>query len=198
MRHFLTQLPVFGPQPPVERLIARAMRTTIRHRKHGGQTVSVASEQMRDGQLLSAAVKLVRKSRGMSTREVAAAMHMSIRTYQRFEAGATRLNLDHIHRFARATSSDPYAILMSVMIGSSRFARNTADNRLSTILIVGIQNLDQSLGDRIAELDTRTLVGAVATLFDGFAEQVLGADPAREWLARGEEDLTSKRPTPGR
>ena len=155
-------------------------------------------EDTRDGDLLSAAVKLVRKSRGLSSREVADAMNMSLRTYQRFEAGSTRLNLDHIHRFARATSSDPYAILMSVMIGSSRFALNTADNMLSTILIVGVQNLEQSVGDRISELDTRTLVGAVAGLFDGFAKQVLERDPAQDWLDKGRDDLSARRPRPGR
>lgn len=197
-RHFLSHFQVFRSQPLVEWLIARRRGTTIRDRKGHGRMVSATSERTGDGQLLSEAVKLVRRSRGLSTREVAAAMHMSVRTYQRFEAGVTRLNLDHIHRFARATSSDPYAILMSVMIGSSRFARNTADNRLSTVLIVGVQNLDQSVGDRISELDTRTLVGAVANLFDGFAAQIRGRDPAQEWLAKGQDDLSAKRPTPGR
>lgn len=158
----------------------------------------MAPEQMRDGQLLSAALKLVRKARGMSTRQTAAAMHMSIRTYQRFEAGVPRLNLDHIHRFAKATSSDPYAIMFAVMIGSPRFALSAADNMLSTALIIGVQKLQQTAGDRIADLDTRTLVGAVAALFDGFADQVLGSDPAKEWLEKGRDDLIAKRPKPGR
>lgn len=158
----------------------------------------MAPEQMRDSQLLSAAVKLVRRSRGLSTRQVAAAMHMSLRTYQRFEAGATRVNFDHIHRFARATSSDPYSLVMSVMIGSSRYARNTADNMLSTVLVVGVQNLEKALGDRIAQLDTRALVSGVAALFDGFAAQVLDVDPAEEWLSKGQDELAARRPKPGR
>lgn len=158
----------------------------------------VASEQMRDGQLLSGALKLVRRARGMSTRQTAAAMHMSLRTYQRFEAGSTKLNLDHIHRFAQATASDPYGILTAVAIGSSRYALNTADNRLSTILVVAIQNLEQSVGDRITELDTRSLVNAVAALFDGFAEQILRGDPSDQWLTRGQDELIARRPRPGR
>ena len=44
----------------------------------------------RDGELLSAAVKAVRKHRGMTTAEVASAMNMALRTYERFESGATR------------------------------------------------------------------------------------------------------------
>ncbi|OYW26992.1 MAG: hypothetical protein B7Z51_09470, partial [Methyloversatilis sp. 12-65-5] len=43
-----------------------------------------------------------------------------------FESGATRLNLDHIHRFAAATNSDPYALILSVVIGSSELARRCA------------------------------------------------------------------------
>ena len=157
-----------------------------------------AAETLHDGQLLSAAVKLVRKSRGMSSREVATGMNISLRTYQRFEAGANRLNLDHIHRFARATSSDPYAVLMAVMIGSPTFALSAADNMLATILIVGVQNLEKAVGSRIAELDTRSLVGAVAALFDSFSDQILARDPSAEWLTRGRQELVDRRPKPGR
>lgn len=153
---------------------------------------------MRDGELLSAALKLVRKARGMSSRQTADAMHMSIRTYQRFEAGETRLNLDHIHRFAKATASDPHAIVMSVMIGSPRFALNTADNMLSTILIVGVQKLELAVGDGIAELDTRGLVSAMTALIDALKEQLLSIEPAREWLDAGRVDLAARRPAPGR
>lgn len=153
---------------------------------------------MRDGELLSAALKLVRKARGMSSRQTADAMHMSIRTYQRFEAGETRLNLDHIHRFAKATASDPHAIVMSVMIGSPRFALNAADNMLSTILIVGVQQLELAVGDRIAELDTRGLVSAMTALVDALKEQLLSIEPAREWLDAGRVDLAARRPAPGR
>jgi len=157
-----------------------------------------AGDSPGDGQLLSAAVKLVRKSRGLSSREVASGMNLSLRTYQRFEAGSTRLNLDHIHRFGRSTSSDPHALLMAVMIGSPRFARAAADNMLATVLIVAVQNLEEALGDRISELDPRTLVGPVAALFDGFAEGILARARTDEWLARGREDLEARRPRPGR
>ncbi|WP_292033977.1 MULTISPECIES: helix-turn-helix domain-containing protein [unclassified Brevundimonas] len=153
---------------------------------------------MRDGQLLSAALREVRKARGMSARQTAAAMHMSVRTYQRFEAGVTRLNLDHIHRFARATSSDPYAIIHAVMIGSPRYALSAADNMLSTILIIGVQKLEQTLGERVAELDTRSLVSAVSALFESLRDQVLGDDPQRDWLGAGLDDLAARRPRPGR
>lgn len=157
-----------------------------------------ASDSLRDGELLSAAVKLVRKSRNLSSRQVATSMHVSLRTYQRFEAGSTRLNLDHIHRFAQATASDPHAVLVAVMIGAPRFALNASDNNLATVLMVGVQKLEESLGDRLAELDTRTLVGAATELFDGLAAQVLAKDPIDEWLALGRQTLSTRRPRPGR
>ena len=160
--------------------------------------VTVTSEQNRDGLVLSAALKAVRRDRGMSTREVAAAMNMLHRTYQRFESGTTRFNLDHIHRFAKATSSDPHAFLVAVAIGSSRYARNTADNMLSTILIIGVQKLEEALGDRIANLDTRTLVSTVSAMFDTLVEQALKTDPTQDWLEQGQRDLSAKRPKPGR
>jgi len=151
-----------------------------------------------DGTVFSTSVKQIRTARGLSTRQTATAMNMSLRSYQRFEAGTMRLNLDHIHRFARATSSDPYALVIGVMISSSHFARNTADNMLGTILVVGLQNLEQAAGDRISELDTRTLIRSVATMFEELAANALGRDPAGEWLKKGEAELLSKRPRPGR
>lgn len=157
-----------------------------------------ASDNLRDSQLLSAAVKLVRRSSGLSSREVAQKMHIALRTYQRFEGGLNRLNLDHIHRFAKATSSDPYALLIAVMIGAPRFALNAASNNLATILMVAVQNLDQSLGDRIAELETRDLISAITKPFDALAAQVLATDPSAEWLARGRTNLNIRRPKPGR
>ena len=56
-----------------------------------------------DGALLSATLKSLRRYRKMTKAETAAAMRIAIRTYARFEAGETRLNLDYIHRFAAAT-----------------------------------------------------------------------------------------------
>lgn len=106
--------------------------------------------------------------------------------------------MDHLHRFAAATSIDLYALLMSVAIGSSRYARNTADNLLTTIVLIGIQKLEQSLGDRMIDLDKRTLVNAVAALIDELIDHVLGPNPAKTWLETGRQDLKKKPPKPGR
>jgi transcriptional regulator with XRE-family HTH domain len=158
----------------------------------------VPPQPQRDGDLLSAAVKAVRKHRGMTSAEVAAAMNMALRTYERFEAGATRFNLDHIHRFAAATSSDPYAIVWSVMIGAPEFARRSADNKMATILTVAVQRFDRSVQDRLLDMDARTLISAVTGMFDTLLEDDEQGEQARAWLQRGGADLAQARPKPGR
>lgn len=151
-----------------------------------------------DSALLSRALRTVRIHRRMSPKAVATAMNLALRTYQRFEAGETRLNLDHIHRFAAATRSDPHAILMAVAIGSPEHARHACDNQLDTILTVAMREFDERLGERVRELDSRTIIAAVVAMFEGLEETLGPDDPARAWLDRGENDLTARRPKPGR
>ena len=151
-----------------------------------------------DGAVLSQALKAVRRHRGMTPRETAQAMNMAPRTYQRFEAGDTRINLDHIHRFATATRSDPHAILMAVSISSPEHALRSCDNRLDTIVMIGVKNLDDALGDRLGELDTRAIIEAVVTMCDTLAATLEPLDPIRTWLADGAQDLAARRPKPGR
>ncbi len=155
------------------------------------------AETRRDGALLSAAVRAVRKDRGMTSVQVARAMNIALRTYQRFEAGETRLNLDHIERFARATTSDPHALLLSVMIGSPAFALRCRDNRMATILTIALEKFDTKHGDRLRHLDIRALVAAVTSMFDGLEASMNHGD-AEAWLVEGSETISSKRPTPGR
>ena len=152
----------------------------------------------RDGAVLSEALKAIRKDRGLTPRQTARAMHIALRTYQRFEAGETKVNLDHIHRFAQATRSDPYAIFMAISIASPRHALRGSENLIDTILTIGIKELDDILGDRLRELDQRTIVTAVTTLVDTLAAGLDRTDPTQRWLEDGAQDLAARRPKPGR
>lgn len=152
----------------------------------------------RDGDLLSAALKAIRRHRGKTATETASAMNMALRTYERFEAGETRLNVDHIHRFASATDSDPYAILLAVALGSPELARRCADNKLATILTIALQKYDVAMGDRIQRQDTRTLIALVTEMFDKLIEDGRNLQSAETWLESGNRDLRSNRPKPGR
>lgn len=155
------------------------------------------AEVLRDGALLSEALRKVRKHRGLTSAEVASRMNIAQRTYERFEAGETRLNLDHVARFARATESDPHAILLAVVIGSPDFARRSADNRMATILTIALQKFDAKVGDTLSGLDVHALISAVTQMFDSL-EVTLARDRAETWIASGTQDLTAKRPKPGR
>ena len=152
----------------------------------------------RDNDLLSSALKLIRRSRGLTALEVARRMRMALRTYERFEAGDSRLNVDYIHRFAVATDSDPYAIIMAVAVGSPEFARRCADNKLVTTPTVGMQRFDQILGDRIQSLEARAIIDAVCAMFDRLMIDSVDQQRAALWLEKGVSDLSSIRPKPGR
>ncbi len=152
----------------------------------------------RDGALLSRALKRLRLRSGRSKAEIAATMNLALRTYDRFEAGETRLNLDYIDRFARATGSDPNAILLAVATGSPELAVRCADNRFGTILVIALRRFDEAVGDRLSEYEVRTLISAVTTMFDGLAALPTSPDPDRTWLQEGQAELESKRPRPGR
>lgn len=155
-------------------------------------------EAKRDNDLLSLALKLVRRHRGMTAAEVALAMQMALRTYERFEAGGSRLNIDYVHRFAIATNSDPYAIIMAVAIGSPELAPRCADNKLITTLTIGARRFDHVLGDRIHDLEARTVIATVCDMFDDLVAHSDEQQLATRWLNRGVADLSSVRPKPGR
>lgn len=160
--------------------------------------VQKASEGSRDGDILSQALKLVRRYRSMTTLEVATAMRMPVRTYERFEAGDSRLNIDYIHRFAIATDSDPYAIIMAVAVGSPELAWRCADNKLITTITVGVKRFDMALGDRLQTLEARDVIAAVMAMVHQLTAQSQAQDAATKWLEEGTEDLRASRPKPGR
>ena len=160
--------------------------------------VNTKAKVRRDGDLLSEALKLVRRHRGMTAPQVAASMRMALRTYERFEAGDSRLNVDYIHRFAGATNSDPYAIIMAVTVGSPELARRCADNKLITTLTIGAQRLDHLLGEQMQSLEARAIIVAVCGMFDQLVTHSDEQQIASRWLKTGEADLRAVRPRPGR
>lgn len=158
-----------------------------------------SEEARNDGRLRSAVLKGVRKMRGLSTGDLAAALNMPLRTYEHFEAGHGRLNLDYMHRFAEATGSDFHGLMHAIAIGSPAFAVRTADNKFMTTFTIFLQAYDRQMGDRIRDLDARSLIAAFGEMFEALAE-VGGqrAEEAETFLEEGREDLSARRPRPGR
>jgi transcriptional regulator with XRE-family HTH domain len=158
----------------------------------------VESGPRNDGAIVSATLRAVRTHRRMTKAETAAGMNMPLRTYARFEAGDTRLNLDYVHRFAAATRSDPQAIFMAIAIGSPNHARRACDNQMGTIYTIALGQFDALIGDRIADISSRDLIAAIVGMFEALAEGRGVDDAARLWLNAGAEDLRARRPRPGR
>lgn len=132
---------------------------------------------------LSAALKLIRAHRRLRPGEVARDMNMALRSYEHFEAGSGRINLERIHRFAAATDSDPYAILASLALGSPEFAVRCADNKLMTIFAVAVQEFDEAVGDAVADLDARTIINTFTKVMTELGQQAVRKDSEAEaWL----------------
>ncbi|MGH7021276.1 MAG: hypothetical protein ACREEY_15455 [Brevundimonas sp.] len=126
----------------------------------------------------------------MRTVDVAEAMGMRPRTYELFEAGKGKVHHERIHRFARVTDSDPYAIFTAMALGSPEFALRAADNKLVEILVVALHALDEDMGDGIAELDGRTIINTVTRAFKELALQAVRRDEAANaWLKQRLEKL---------
>lgn len=141
------------------------------------------AERRSQSETLSTALRLIRAHRRMKSSEVAVAMGMAHRSYEHFEAGGGRINLERIHRFAEVTDSDPYSILAALALGSPHFALRTADNKLMTILMVALQEFDEEVGDVTTELDGRTLINAFTKTMKDLALQSVRRDSAASaWL----------------
>lgn len=140
---------------------------------------------------LTLALKAVRRRRNKTAAEVAAAMNMKFRTYERFETGRERLHMvDRVHAFAEALSADPYGILLGVDVGSPELAARTADNKLPMILLLWLQDLDADLGDDLVQLDSETITTALDETMRRLSEiaRQRAAGPAHRRLDPSQDD----------
>ena len=94
------------------------------------------SERQTDAAVLSAAVRGIRRLKGYTSQQTASGMNLSLRTYQDFEAGKVRLNMDYVYRFCRFVDADPEALLIALAIGSPEFAIRCANNKLMRLIEV--------------------------------------------------------------
>ncbi len=65
------------------------------------------AERQSQSETLSSALRLIRAHRRMKSAEVAEAMGMALRSYEHFEAGGGRINLERIHRLRRLRIPTP-------------------------------------------------------------------------------------------
>ena len=151
-----------------------------------------SAERQSQSETLSAALRLIRAHRRMRASDVARGMNMALRSYEHFEAGGGRINIERIHRFAEVTDSDPHAILTALALGSPGFALRCADNKLATILAVALQEFDEEVGDTITELESLTIINTFTKALRELAAQSVRREAAAEaWLEERKHRLVS-------
>lgn len=141
-------------------------------------------DHLRDATTLSRALKAVRRLRNMTGAEVASGMNISVRTYERFESGQTRMNLEYLHRFAEVTDSDFYALLCAATFGTADFAVHCADNQLAAVLASGLRNLIEACGPDLAALSTRDIIETMQPMFEALSRRAEDARLLRQGVLR--------------
>ncbi|HBI18703.1 hypothetical protein [Brevundimonas sp.] len=131
----------------------------------------------------------------MTAQQVATAMNLPLRTYEYFEAGTGRVNLDYVHRFAVATNCDPWSLLLGPPLGSTEFARQTADSKLMLIFLIALGEFVRTMGDRMLTLDPRALIEAFTETFRKLEEENRAkSEETESWLDAGRDRLAGKPP----
>jgi hypothetical protein len=148
-----------------------------------------------DARLIGLAAREVRRSRRMTAQHVADQMNLPLRTYEYFESGAGRVNLDYVHRFASATDCDPWSLLVGTALGSVDFARRTADSKLMLIYLIALSEFEDRMGDGLVTLDPRVLIEAFTDAFRVIEKETLQRQAeTRTWLEAGRDRLSGGSP----
>jgi transcriptional regulator with XRE-family HTH domain len=115
--------------------------------------------------VLSHALRAIRRKRSLKTRDVAARMGMAQRSYEMFEAGGGRITLERLMSFAEATDCDPFALMLAGTFNSAEFAVACADTKLVMIMIMSLQQFADERGRDIAFVEPPNLIAACQRLF---------------------------------
>jgi hypothetical protein len=131
----------------------------------------------------------------MRSSEVARALGMPLRSYEHFEAGRGRITFDRLVRFADVTNSDPLAIIAVLALKSPEFALRCADNKLMTIFMIAMSELNDDLGDDITFLEPGILIGAFTRVTKELTEHIAKRDLfAETWLKERSSKVQGARP----
>jgi transcriptional regulator with XRE-family HTH domain len=136
------------------------------------------------GVTLSRILKALRRLRGLRPIDVANAMKMKPRSYEYFESGKARLNVDRVHQVAKILNADPYAILAAIDIGSPAFALRTVENKMGTLWLMALLEFDATVQDDIARLPSSVLIVSFTKMFDELLFLARERDAsAEDWMA---------------
>lgn len=130
-----------------------------------------ASDPNRWSQALSKALRAVRKARALRTQDVADRMNLPLRTYEHFEGGGGKINVERIYGYAVATESDPFALVAAALIHAPGLAARSARNKLVLTLAIALHDFDEEAADDIDLLETGHLLTAFTEMFSGLTQE---------------------------
>jgi hypothetical protein len=143
---------------------------------------------------LTAALRAIRRRRGLRAHDVALSMGLPLRTYQYFASGRSQLDWERIKAFATATDSDAHAILISVMIGSPDFAVRCMDNKLASVMVAAARRFDARVGDRLSSFEVGRLIAAFRKMFDDLETDLAAREAeAADWLQQVDPPVSADR-----
>ncbi len=122
--------------------------------------------------IFSEVLKSLRIMRGERATDVAGRMGLERRTYERFESGEVRAEVERLIQLAEALGGDPVAILCAVYLENPALAAVCADNKLMTVVAHGLERLNRRFGDRIRELETAFIMEVFDTAFDVLGQKL--------------------------
>ena len=132
---------------------------------------------------LSLVLKRFRRRGGFRTADMARAMGLALRTYQRFEKGSLGLDFDKIFSFANVVEADPWGIIFAAEFGHEEFAFQTAGNQGASLLLTMLRRYARRSGKDIAALDPRSLVVVFGRGFEQISKRAerLNSD-LEQWM----------------
>ncbi|SDA36907.1 helix-turn-helix domain-containing protein [Sphingomonas sp. NFR15] len=134
--------------------------------------------------ILTQSLRAIRKKRGMTASDIAAALEMPLRTYQAFESGRGPLTHERLFNFAEVTDSDPFALLFGAIFALPDLAIDCADTKFGMIMMMYFQEFARERGGDIAYLDPPNLAGGFDRLFKDFGAVLADRERfLRNWLA---------------
>ncbi len=144
------------------------------------------------GQLLSAAMKAVRRKKRLRSADVAMRMDIPLRTYEHVEAGKGGLTFERLISFGKATDSDPYGLLAALATATPPLAAWVSDNKLAFIFVSILREFAETLGEQMAEVDAMTAVTILSQATTELADKVRGRIE-REQLWISEQTKSDRR-----
>lgn len=110
--------------------------------------------------VLGPVLRRLRRRRGMTAADMAEALDVDIRTYERLAAGRTQLDLPRIRALADALNADPLGLAAALLTGRPGAALAAADAKPLLILALALDRLSTRQVELLAGVPATAVVAA--------------------------------------